>query len=132
MNHLNYLVHSPDAWFSFLTLSVLEIVLGIDNVIFLALVANRLEPHQQGPARFVGLVLALFIRVAFLWSVLALVHLSAPVFDVGALLPSAAPDWLRSLDLSWRDLILLAGGLFLVYKAISEIGAEILPLLALS
>ncbi len=127
MNNLLHLVHNPDTWISFLTLSVLEIVLGIDNVIFLAIVANRLDEPQRGPARFVGLILALVIRIAFLWSVLLLVGMSDPVFDVGSLMPPSAPAWLRELQLSWRDLILLAGGLFLVYKALTEIGEEILP-----
>jgi len=126
MSLTDYL-HSPDAWLTFLTLSLLEIVLGIDNVIFLALVVNRLDRRLQGPARFTGLLLALMMRVAFLVSVVWLVGLDKPLFELGQAFPQLEPAWLRNFAVSWRDLILLAGGSFLVFKAVTEIGAEILP-----
>lgn len=126
MDLLTHYLHSPDAWITFLTLSVLEVVLGIDNVIFLAIVANRLSRLQRAPARLIGLILALFMRVAFLTSVVWLTNMTATVLQLNQFLPEGAPTWLRSVALSWRDLILLAGGLFLIYKALTEIGAEII------
>jgi predicted tellurium resistance membrane protein TerC len=108
-------VERPEALISFLTLTLLEIVLGIDNVIFLAIVANRLDGRDRGKARFVGLMLALVMRVVFLASVVWLTHLTTTAF--------AAYGYV----FSWRDSIFLAGGLFLVAKATLEISAEVNP-----
>jgi predicted tellurium resistance membrane protein TerC len=99
----------PNIWASFLTLTVLEIVLGIDNLIFISIVAGRLPVHQQDKARKVGLSLALFMRLALLASISWIVSLTNPLFSV----------WGQSV--SWRDIILIGGGLFLIYKGTKEI-----------
>jgi len=99
----------PQIWASLLTLTILEIVLGIDNLIFISIVAGRLPAHQQARARTVGLALALFMRLALLASIAWLVGLTATVFSVGG------------HGFSWRDLILAGGGLFLLYKGTKEI-----------
>jgi len=99
----------PQIWASLLTLTVLEIVLGIDNLIFISIVAGRLPAHQQARARTVGLALALFMRLALLASISWLVGLTATVFTLGG------------HGFSWRDLILAGGGLFLLYKGTKEI-----------
>ena len=99
----------PQIWASLLTLTILEIVLGIDNLIFISIVAGRLPAHLQARARSVGLSLALFMRLALLASISWLVGLTATVFSVGG------------HGFSWRDLILAGGGLFLLYKGTKEI-----------
>ncbi|PKP64519.1 MAG: hypothetical protein CVT86_03670 [Alphaproteobacteria bacterium HGW-Alphaproteobacteria-8] len=107
------LLSDPAAWASFLTLVVLEIVLGVDNVIFISIVANRLPPERRGAAMRIGLSGALVLRVLLLLSITWIVSLTAPFVT------------LFNFALSWRDLILLMGGLFLIYKAVSEIHAEV-------
>jgi predicted tellurium resistance membrane protein TerC len=104
---------SPQVWASLLTLSALEIVLGIDNLIFLSILAARLPPAQQARARQVGLVLALAMRLGLLATISWIMGLTAPVLAVAG------------HDFSWRDLILIGGGLFLVYKGTQEIHARI-------
>ncbi len=99
----------PQIWASLLTLTILEIVLGIDNLIFISIVAGRLPAHQQARARTVGLSLALFMRLALLASIAWLVGLTATVFSIGG------------HGFSWRDLILAGGGLFLLHKGTKEI-----------
>ncbi len=99
----------PQIWASLLTLTVLEIVLGIDNLIFISIVAGRLPGHLQARARSVGLSLALIMRLALLASISWLVGLTAPVFSM------------LGHGVSWRDLILAGGGFFLLYKGTKEI-----------
>ena len=94
---------------AFLTLCVLEIVLGIDNVIFIAILAGKLPPHQQPKARFVGLTVAMVTRVLLLLSVAWMARLTTPLFS------------LFQHDVTGRDLILLTGGIFLVWKSTHEI-----------
>ncbi|HEY0207381.1 MAG TPA: TerC family protein [Acetobacteraceae bacterium] len=103
------LLLDPQVWVSLLTLTALEIVLGIDNLIFVTILANRLPPDQQVRARRLGLALALGMRLALLASLSLLVGLTAPVFEA----------WGRAF--SWRDLVLIGGGLFLAYKGTVEI-----------
>lgn len=103
------LLFQPAAWASFLTLSVMEIVLGIDNVVFISVLVARLPAAQAKRARQIGLSLALVFRILLLMILSFLIGLTAPVFT------------LFEHAFSWRDLILLAGGLFLVYKATHEI-----------
>ena len=103
------LLADPKIWASFLTLSVLEIVLGVDNLVFLALLAGRLPGHQQARARRLGLGLALLMRLALLGSIAWLVHLTDPVLT------------LFGDAFSWRDIVLIAGGGFLLYKGTREI-----------
>ncbi|GBQ31394.1 TerC family protein [Gluconacetobacter azotocaptans] len=99
----------PDVWASFATLAALEIVLGVDNLVFIALQAGRLPPDRQASARRLGLVLALATRLLLLWSIVWMVHLTAPVLSV------------LGHGFSWRDFILIAGGGFLLYKGTREI-----------
>ena len=99
----------PQIWASLLTLTVLEIVLGIDNLIFISIVAGRLPGHLQARARSVGLSLALIMRLALLASISWLVGLTAPVFSM------------LGHGVSWRDLILAGGGFFLLYTGTKEI-----------
>ena len=103
------LLTSPEAWMSFLTLSLLEIVLGIDNLIFLAIVSSKLPKEKQRAARRIGLALALGLRVALLLSLTWIIGLTQPAFEIGA------------FAVSWRDIVLFGGGLFLLAKATSEI-----------
>jgi predicted tellurium resistance membrane protein TerC len=99
----------PHVWASFITLSALEIVLGVDNLVFIALLAGRLPPEQRGKGRKLGLALALGTRLGLLGSIAWLAHLTEPVVSLGG------------RDFSWRDLILLAGGAFLLFKGTREI-----------
>ncbi|WP_019700514.1 TerC family protein [Paracidovorax oryzae] len=99
----------PSAWAGLATLVVLEIVLGIDNLVFIAILADKLPPEQRDRARLVGLSLALVLRLCLLAAIAHLVRLTTPVIEWG---------W---LSLSWRDIILLAGGIFLLWKATTEL-----------
>ncbi len=103
------LLTSFDAWAALATLTVLEIVLGIDNIIFLALVASKVAKPRRAAARRIGLVLALLMRIAFLSMVAWIIRLSVPVITL----------W--GVGLSWRDLVFGAGGLFLLTKGTREI-----------
>ena len=100
---------SPELLIAFATLLVLEIVLGIDNVVFISILANKLPPEQQNKARVVGLTLAMFLRIALLFAATWIIGLTADIFE------------LFGMGFSGRDLILIIGGLFLVYKAVVEI-----------
>jgi predicted tellurium resistance membrane protein TerC len=102
-------ITSPEIWTALLTLTALEIVLGIDNVIFISILAGKLPPAQRERARLVGLSLAMIMRVGLLFSINWVVGLTDPIFSV------------FDRDISGRDLILLGGGLFLLYKATTEI-----------
>lgn len=102
-------ISDPQAWIAFLTLVALEIVLGIDNIIFISILSGKLPPEQQARARYIGLGLALILRVILLFSLSWVIGLTAPLFTV------------LNQEISGRDLILLAGGLFLLGKATFEI-----------
>ena len=99
----------PTIWAGLLTLVVLEIVLGIDNLIFIAILADKLPPHQRDKARLIGLSLAMLMRLGLLTIVSWLVTLTTPLFSVA------------SFAFSGRDLILLLGGVFLLFKATVEL-----------
>lgn len=99
----------PQAWIGFLTLAVLEIVLGIDNVVFISILAGKLPPEQQERARKLGLGLAMLMRIGLLLSLSWIVRLTAPLFTVLA------------QEISGRDLVLIIGGLFLLVKSTREI-----------
>ncbi len=103
------LLYSVDAWIALLTLAALEIVLGIDNIIFLAVVANKVAPEERPTARRIGLILALAMRIALLSSIAWIISLSTPVVTV------------CGIGLSWRDLVFGAGGIFLLTKSTREI-----------
>ncbi|GAB4375565.1 MAG: TerC family protein [Salibacteraceae bacterium] len=99
----------PEAWVALLTLTFLEIVLGVDNIIFISIVSNRLPPNQQPKARTIGLILALFVRVLMLTAISWIIGFTEPIFTV------------FDHDVSGRDIILALGGLFLLGKSITEI-----------
>ena len=103
----------PGIWVGLLTLIVLEIVLGIDNLVFIAILADKLPPEQRDKARIIGLSLALIMRLGLLSIISWLVTLTKPLIEIGG------------LSFSGRDLILLFGGLFLVYKAVTELHEKI-------
>ena len=103
----------PGVWVGLLTLVVLEIVLGIDNLVFIAILGGKLPPRQRDIARIIGLSLALFMRLALLAAISWLVTLTEPLFTLGP------------LEVSGRDLILFLGGLFLLYKATTELHARL-------
>lgn len=107
------LLTSPEAWAALLTLTALEIVLGIDNVIFISVLVSRIPEPQATRARQIGLLLALVFRIVLLSLLVWLIGLTEPVLTV------------RGFELSWRDIILIAGGLFLIAKATHEIHAEV-------
>ncbi len=103
----------PSIWASLATLTALEIVLGIDNLVFLSIVTEKLPPERQATARRIGLALALGMRVALLSVVVWIAGLVTPVFSIG------------DHAVSWRDMILLGGGLFLIAKGTFEIHSEV-------
>ncbi|NMN07310.1 MULTISPECIES: TerC family protein [unclassified Novosphingobium] len=116
------LLSDPQAWAAFVTLVLLEIVLGIDNLVFIAILSNKLPAHQQARARRIGLALALVLRLALLSLIGWIVTLQAPLFDLGlAGAPGAHGEPTFETAFSGRDLILVAGGLFLLWKATKEI-----------
>lgn len=115
------LLSSPEAWISLLTLTVLEIVLGIDNIVFISILAGKLPQHQQKKARQLGLALAMITRVLLLMSLSWIMRLTTPLFNIGEWFGITNPEWLEKLAISGRDLILLIGGLFLIYKSTHEI-----------
>ncbi len=98
-------ISDPQAWVGLATLTVLEIVLGIDNIIFISILAGKLPREQQGRARYIGLMLAMLTRIGLLFSLSWIIRLTAPLFSV------------VGQEISGRDLVLLIGGLFLLAKA---------------
>jgi predicted tellurium resistance membrane protein TerC len=115
MDELLTLAADPAAWAALVTLIVLEVVLGIDNLIFIAIVTNKLPAEQRAIARRIGIGLALVLRLLLLGTIAYIVQLTRPVFSV------------LGHGFSWRDLILIAGGLFLVWKATKEIHHRVDP-----
>src|SRR6185503_2058379 len=107
------LLTDPNAWISFATLVVLEIVLGIDNIVFIAIVSQHLPKNRQAAARRAGLSVAIVLRVLLLLTITWIISLREPLFT------------LFGVDFSWRDLILVAGGLFLLAKGTREIHSEV-------
>jgi predicted tellurium resistance membrane protein TerC len=122
------LLTDPAAWLALVTLIVMEVVLGIDNLIFISILTNKLPQDIRAKARRIGIGLALGMRLALLATLSWIVGLTAPVF---ALPFSPAPDATGhvpfELNFSWRDLILIGGGLFLVWKATKEIHHTVEP-----
>lgn len=122
MDSIFELLASPAAWAALVTLIVMEVVLGIDNLIFISILSNKLPPEQRQKARRIGITLALVMRLALLTMIAWIVGLTAPVFDLGITGPVGAHGEVAfETAFSWRDLILIAGGLFLVWKATKEI-----------
>ncbi len=115
MESILALMQSPEAWIALVTLIVMEVVLGIDNLIFISILTNKLPPDQRESARRVGIGLALVMRLALLGTIAWIVKLTTPVFE------------LFGHGFSWKDMILIAGGLFLVWKATKEIHHNVDP-----
>ncbi len=109
------LIQDPAAWIALLTLIVMEVVLGIDNLVFISILTNKLPPEQRERARKIGIGLALVMRLALLGTVAWIVQLTAPVFEA------------FGHGFSWKDMILIAGGLFLLWKATKEIHHNVDP-----
>src|SRR5688500_12969336 len=109
---------SAKALIALVTLTILEIVLGIDNIIFISVLADKLPKEQQGKARTLGLSLAMILRILLLLSISWIMSLTTPIPWAGDLVARVTGD---ERPFNWRDLILLLGGLFLVYKATTEI-----------
>jgi predicted tellurium resistance membrane protein TerC len=115
MDYLLSLTQDPAAWIALATLIAMEVVLGIDNLIFISILTNKLPPSQQARGRRIGIGLALILRLGLLGTVAFIVQLTQPLFEV------------FGRGISWRDLILIAGGLFLVWKATKEIHHHVDP-----
>jgi predicted tellurium resistance membrane protein TerC len=109
MDYLAALASDPAAWAALATLVVMEVVLGIDNLIFISILTNKLPEEHRARTQKLGIALALLMRLGLLGTVALIVRLTAPIFTA------------FGHDFSWRDLILIAGGLFLVWKATTEI-----------
>jgi predicted tellurium resistance membrane protein TerC len=107
------LLLDPHAWAALVTLTVLEIVLGIDNVVFISILVSRCDPLQAKRARQIGLSLALIFRIIMLFGLTWLMRLTQPIFSI------------FGMGFSWRDVILIGGGLFLIAKATHEIHSEV-------
>ncbi|HEX8262111.1 MAG TPA: TerC family protein [Allosphingosinicella sp.] len=128
MDAITTLLSDPAAWAALVTLLVMEIVLGIDNLIFISILSNKLPEAQRQRVRRLGIGLALVMRLVLLSTIAWLVGLKAPVFDLGLAGPADAhgtPAFETAF--SWRDLILIAGGLFLLWKATKEIHHNVQP-----
>lgn len=128
MEGLLTLASDPAVWAALITLIVMEVVLGIDNLVFISILSNKLPAEQRTKARRIGIGLALVMRLALLSTLAFIVGLTAPVFELpwtGPLDSHGVPAW--ELSFSWRDLILIAGGLFLVWKATTEIHHSVDP-----
>jgi len=103
------MLSDPSLWAALAALTALEVVLGIDNIIFLSIITDKLPAHQRARARQIGLILALGMRIVLLTSLTWIASLTTPLFTIG------------DIAVSWRDVVLGVGGLFLIYKATAEI-----------
>lgn len=109
MDYLVALLYDPNAWAAFIALTAMEVVLGIDNLVFISVLSNKLPEHQRAKARRIGISAALVLRLALLGVVASIVKLTYPVVEV------------LGNTFSWKDIILVVGGFFLVWKATKEI-----------
>ncbi|MCR6502283.1 TerC family protein [Shinella sp. CPCC 101442] len=116
MDSILALMQDPAAWIALVTLIVMEVVLGIDNLIFISILTNKLPPEHRERARRIGIGLALVMRLALLGTIAWIVQLTTPIFE------------LFGHGYSWKDMILIAGGLFLVWKATKEIHHNVDPI----
>ena len=115
MTEITALLTDPAAWAALITLVVMEVVLGIDNLIFISILSNKLPPEHRQRTRRIGIALALIMRLGLLATIGWIIGLKATVFNLGL----SGAGW--ETDFSWKDLILIAGGLFLVWKATTEV-----------
>lgn len=128
MESMINLFADPGVWAALTALIVMEVVLGIDNLIFISILSNKLPEAQRQKARRIGIGLALVMRLALLSMIAWLVGLTAPVFDLGIQgSPGTHGEPTFETEFSWRDLILIGGGLFLVWKATKEIHHNVDP-----
>ena len=128
MDGVLVLLNDPAAWAALITLIIMEVVLGIDNLIFISILSNKLPEAQRGKARRVGISLALIMRLGLLSTIAFLVGLTDPVLTLpfqGP--PNAQGEPVFEMAFSWRDIILIAGGLFLIWKATTEIREKTVP-----
>ena len=110
----------PAVWLSLLTLTFLEIILGVDNIIFISIISDKLDPAQQKRARNIGLILAMFFRVGLLLTITWIMRLQNPLFTIPFIKTDGSP-----IGISWKDLILMAGGIFLIFKSTLEIHSKL-------
>lgn len=110
----------PAVWLSLLTLTFLEIILGVDNIIFISIISDKLDPAQQKRARNIGLILAMFFRVGLLLTITWIMRLQTPLFNIPFIKSDGEP-----IGISWKDLILMAGGIFLIFKSTLEIHSKL-------
>ncbi|MCR9259986.1 MAG: TerC family protein [Pseudomonadaceae bacterium] len=115
MEYFIALASDPTVWIALASLTLMEVVLGIDNLVFISIISNKLPEHQRSQARRVGIAAALVLRLALLGTIAIIVKLTDPVFEI------------FGNPFSWRDIILIAGGLFLVWKATTEIHHNVDP-----
>jgi predicted tellurium resistance membrane protein TerC len=106
----------PAVWLSLLTLTFLEIVLGVDNIIFISIISDKLHPDKQKRVRTIGLLLAMLFRIGLLLGITWILQLTNPLFTLPFIKSAGKP-----IDISWKDLILMAGGIFLIFKSTLEI-----------
>jgi predicted tellurium resistance membrane protein TerC len=122
MSPILALIADPAAWAALITLIVMEVVLGVDNLVFISILSNKLPAEQRTKARRIGISLALILRLGLLSTLAFIAGMTAPVFSIPWQAPvNADGHAVFELAFSWRDLILIAGGLFLVWKATNEI-----------
>ena len=115
MDYILALLSDPTAWIALATLTVMEVVLGIDNLIFISVLSNKLPEHLRSKARRIGIGAALVLRLGLLATIALIIKLTTPVFEI------------LGQSFSWRDLILICGGLFLIWKATTEIHHSVDP-----
>ncbi len=115
MDYIISLATDPTAWIALATLTTMEVVLGIDNLIFISILSNKLPVAQRSKARRIGISAALLLRLALLGTIAFIIKLNTPIFE------------LFGNDFSWRDIIFIAGGLFLLWKATKEIHHNVDP-----
>ena len=115
MDYLTALITDPAAWVALATLTTMEVVLGIDNLIFISVLSNKLPEHLRSKARRIGIAAALVLRLGLLATIAIIIKLKAPVVEI------------FGQSFSWRDLILIVGGLFLIWKATTEIHQSVDP-----
>jgi predicted tellurium resistance membrane protein TerC len=122
------LLSDPAAWLALVTLVIMEVVLGIDNLVFISILSNKLPVEQRARVRRLGIGLALIMRLGLLATIGFIVALVHPVFDLGIVGPlTEHGEPMFETSFSWRDLILIAGGLFLLWKATKEIHHTVDP-----
>ncbi len=128
LDSITPLLSDPAAWLALITLIIMEVVLGIDNLVFISILSNKLPVEQRSKVRRLGIGLALIMRLALLATIGFIVALKTPVIDLGLIGPlNAHGEPTFETAFSWRDIILIAGGLFLLWKATKEIHHTVDP-----